>query len=54
MTAYEKQVLETEQHYDRMMQEIEQFDPNVMFSVVPGSQLHQHINNPVTESIDEG
>jgi hypothetical protein len=54
MTAYEKQILETERHYDQMMQEIEQFDPNVMYSVVPGSTLHARINNPVTEGIDEG
>ncbi len=41
------------QHYDRMMQEIEQVDPNAWYSLVPGSRLHEYINNPVTEGFDE-
>ena len=54
MTHFEAQVLETERRYDRMIREIEQHDPNVLNSVVPGSRLHDIIHNPVTEGIDEG
>jgi hypothetical protein len=54
MSAYERQILETERRYDQLMSEIERQDPNVLHSVVPGSRLHQIIHNPVTEGIDEG
>ncbi len=54
MTRYELQNLETERHCDQMIREIEQNDPNVLSSVVPGSRLHEIIHNPVTERIDEG
>jgi len=54
MTAYEKQIHETELHYDQMMKQIEDVDPDILYSVVPGSQLHQRIHNPITEGIDEG
>jgi hypothetical protein len=54
MSGYELQILETERRYDRLMQEIEKQDPNVLSSVVPGSRLHEIIHNPVTEGIDEG
>lgn len=54
MTQYETQILETERRYDQMIREIEQEDPSVMSSVVPGSRLHEIIHNPVTEGIDEG
>jgi hypothetical protein len=54
MSRYEQQILETEKHYDAMMKEIEQVDPDILHSVVPGSRLHKYINNPVTEGIDEG
>ncbi len=40
--------------YDRLMQEVEKTDANILSSVVPGSRLHDIINNPVTEGIDEG
>jgi len=54
MSGYERQILETERRYDQLMREIEQQDPNVLHSVVPGSRLHEVIHNPVTEGIDEG
>jgi hypothetical protein len=54
MSNYELQMLETERHYDQMMSDIEAQDPNVLYSVVPGSRLHAIIHNPVTEGIDEG
>ena len=54
MSAYEQQNLETERRYDRLMQEIEKQDPNILSSVVPGSRLHEIIHNPITEGIDEG
>ena len=53
MSPRERQLLETERHYDSMMKEIESIDPNILYSVVPGSQLHQRIHNPVSEGIDE-
>lgn len=54
MSAYERQILETERRFDQLMREIERQDPNVLHSVVPGSRLHQIIHNPVTEGIYEG
>ncbi len=54
MSKYEQQNLDTARHYDQMMQEVESIDPNILYSVVPGSRLHEIISNPVTEGIDEG
>ncbi|MEA3274564.1 MAG: hypothetical protein U9Q81_04565 [Pseudomonadota bacterium] len=54
MSEYEKQILATERYYDDEMREIEQRGEEVLNSVVPGSRLHQVINNPVDEGIDEG
>ena len=54
MSAYELQMQETTRRYESMMREIEQNDPDILSSVVPGSRLHEKIHNPVTEGIDEG
>lgn len=54
MSRYEEQMLETGRRFDERIREIERLDPNVLSSVVPGSQLHKIIHNPVTEGIDEG
>lgn len=54
MSGYELQVLETGRHYDDKIREIEQQDPNVLYSFVPDSRLHEIIHNPITEGIDEG
>ena len=54
MSNYEKQIMATEQYYDREMCKIEQSGGKILSSVVPGSNLHQKIHNPVTEGIDEG
>ena len=54
MSRYEQQLLETNRRHDELMREIEKVDPNVLSSVVPGSRLHEIINNPITEGIDEG
>ncbi len=53
MSRYEQQKLDTEHFYDQMMHEIEQVDPSFLYSVVPGSRLHEIIHNPATEGIDE-
>jgi hypothetical protein len=37
-----------------MIEEIKSVDPDILFSLVPGSRLHEKIHNPVTEGIDEG
>lgn len=54
MTRYELDNLETARRCDELMRQIEETDPNVLSSVVPGSRLHQIIHNPITEGIDEG
>lgn len=54
MSRYELENLETARRSDRIIREIEQSDPNVLSSVVPGSRLHEIIHNPVTEGIYEG
>ncbi len=54
MSAYEQQIKATEQFYDREMQAIEAQGGEILSSQVPGSRLHQVINNPYDEGIDEG
>ena len=54
MSNYEEQIRATEEFYDRRMQAIEQQGVEVLMSVVPGSNLHQVIHNPIQEGIDEG
>ena len=39
MAKYHNQLLESD--LDHMVEEIEKFDPNLAFSVVPGSRLHK-------------
>ena len=54
MSNYEKQIHATEQFYDRAIMAAEAEDIEVLSSVVPGSHLHEVINNPVDSGIDEG
>ena len=54
MSSYEKQILATEQYYDREMRKNEQSGGEVLSSIVTGCDLHRKIHNPVTEGIDEG
>jgi len=54
MSSYEKQILATERYCDRAIRKIEQSGGEILSSVVPKSNLHQTIHNPVTEGIDEG
>ena len=54
MSEYERQILETQRHFDRMMKEIKTVDPETEYLVVPGSHLHRKIHNHITEGIDEG
>jgi len=54
MSNYEMQIQATGQHYDQEMRNIERQGGEILSSVVPGSNLHQKIHNPVTEGIDEG
>ena len=54
MTNYEKQILATEQFYDIEMQVAELENIEILSSVVPGSHLHEVINNPIDSGIDEG
>ena len=54
MSNYEKQILATGQFYDTEMQLAELEDIEILSSVVPGSHLHEVINNPIDSGIDEG
>jgi hypothetical protein len=54
MSAYERQILNTERYYDRQILEVENSGVEILSSVVPGSRLHEYIHNPVDEGIDEG
>ncbi|HEY9053063.1 MAG TPA: hypothetical protein VIQ03_16040 [Gammaproteobacteria bacterium] len=54
MSAYELQILATEKFYDNAMRAAEQEDIEILSSVVPGSRLHEVINNPFDSGIDEG
>jgi hypothetical protein len=54
MSNYEKQIHSTERFYDRAILAAEAEDIEVLSSVVPGSRLHEVINNPIDSGIDEG
>lgn len=54
MSAYERQILNTERFYDSQIRAIEESGAEIYSSVVPGSRLHEKIHNPITEGIDEG
>jgi len=54
MTAYEQQILNTEKFYDQAIKAAEQEGLEILSSVVPGSRLHEVINNTVDSGIDEG
>ena len=53
MSNYEMQIRATEQYYDDAIRAAEQETIEILSSVVPGSRLHQIINNPVDSGIDE-
>ena len=54
MSNYELQIRKTEQIYDEAIRVAETQSIEVLHSVVPGSRLHEIINNPVDSGIDEG
>ncbi len=49
MENFDQQLHEIELDFDRMLEEIEELDPEILFSVVPGSRLHHKLNNPITD-----
>lgn len=49
MANFDQQLHEIELDFDRMLEEIEELDPEILFSVVPGSRLHNKLNNPITD-----
>ena len=54
MSKYEMQIRKTEQYYDEAIRAAENESIEVLSSVVPGSNLHEIINNPIDSGIDEG
>lgn len=54
MTAYERQIHETEAYYDAQIELAESEDIEVLSSVVEDSRLHAILHNPHDEGIDEG
>ena len=54
MSNYEKQILATEEFYDRAIMAAELEGIEILSSVVPGSRLHEVIHNPIDSGIDEG
>lgn len=54
MSGYEMQIRRTEQFYDEAILAAENEGIEVLSSVVPGSKLHDIINNPIDSGIDEG
>jgi hypothetical protein len=54
MSAYEMQILATGKIHDAAMRAAEQEGIEILTSVVPGSRLHDLINNPFDSGIDEG
>jgi hypothetical protein len=54
MSNYELQIHKTGQLYDEAIRIAEHEGIEILSSVVPGSNLHQIINNPIDSGIDEG
>jgi hypothetical protein len=54
MTAYERQILETETYYDAEMAALEDEDIEILSSVMGDSRLHEILHNPDEEGIAEG
>ena len=54
MSNYEQHNIAIEKFYDEAIRAAELEDIEVLSSVVPGSRLHEIINNPVDSGIDEG
>ena len=54
MSNYELQIRATSQTYDAAIHAAEKEDIEVLCSVVPGSRLHEVIDNPIDSGIDEG
>ena len=54
MSNYAIQIRKTEQSYDEAIRAAEREGIEILSSVVPGSRLHEIINNPIDSGIDEG
>ena len=54
MSNYEMQIRKTGQFYDDAIHAAELEGIEILNSVVPGSKLHEIINNPIDSGIDEG
>ena len=54
MSNYEIQIRKTGQIYDEAIRAAESEGIEVLSSIVPGSRLHEIINNPIDSGIDEG
>jgi hypothetical protein len=54
MSNYEQQIRKTEQYYDDAIHAAERESIEILHSYVPGSRLHEIINNPIDSGIDEG
>jgi len=54
MSNYEMQIRNTGRYYDEAIRAAERENIEVLHSVVPGSHLHEIINNPIDSGIDEG
>ncbi len=54
MTAYERQIHDTEAYYDRQMALLECDDVEILSSTMHDSRLHDLLHNPYEEGIDEG
>ena len=54
MSNYELQIRKTGQIYDEAIRASESEGIEVLSSIVPGSRLHEIINNPIDSGIDEG
>ncbi len=54
MSNYELQIRQTEQYYDEAIRVAERESIEILHSYVPGSRLHEIINNPIDSGIDEG
>ena len=54
MTAYERQIKQTEAYHDAQIPMAEHEELEVLQFKVVGSRLHDILHNPVDEGIDEG
>ena len=53
MSSQSEKLQQNAQHFNQMMREIEEIDPDSLLALVPGSSLHQFVNSPDNDASEQ-